>query len=144
MQGSFHCSQLRQAGVQLLSTPLSGTSTGTVIVLTTSDANRTFLSYLGGSQSLTLSPDVEAAVASTRVLIVEGYLWEMPGGHEAIRHAVSIARANGAIVAATTGDAGVVSRHRDDFWALLEDGSVDVVLANRQAHLPILSNRYLC
>jgi len=68
---------MRQAGVQLLSEPQPGSSTGTVVVLTTPDANRTFLSYLGSSQELTLTPAAEAAIASTRVLIIEGYLWEM-------------------------------------------------------------------
>lgn len=99
--------------------------------MTTPDANRTFLSYLGSSQTLTLSPQTEAALSSTRVLIVEGYLWEMPGAREAICGAVRIARGSGAIVAMTTGDAGVVTRHRQDFWQLLNDGVVDVLLANR-------------
>lgn len=77
MQGAFHNAQMHQAGVQLLSTPSPGSATGTVVVLTTPDANRTFMSYLGSSQELQLTPQAESAIASTRLLIIEGYLWEM-------------------------------------------------------------------
>ena len=47
-------------------------------MLTTPDANRTFLSYLGTSQELELTPDVTAAIRQSRVVALEGYLWEMP------------------------------------------------------------------
>ena len=77
IQGAFHNAQMRQAGVQLLSRPSPGSVTGTVVVLTTPDANRTFMSYLGSSQELQLTPQAESAIASTRLLIIEGYLWEM-------------------------------------------------------------------
>ena len=77
IQGAFHNAQMRQAGVQLLSRPSPGSATGTVVVLTTPDANRTFMSYLGSSQKLQLTPQAESAIASTRLLIIEGYLWEM-------------------------------------------------------------------
>ncbi|EIE21629.1 Ribokinase-like protein, partial [Coccomyxa subellipsoidea C-169] len=131
LQGSFHCAQMQHAGIRLLSEPLPGTSTGTVIVLTTPDANRTFLSYLGSSQTLTLSAAAEAAICRTRVLIVEGYLWEMLGAKEAIGAAVRLARESGALVAMTTGDPGLVARHRGEFWRLLSGGDVDVLFANR-------------
>lgn len=134
---------MRHAGIELLSESLPGTSTGTVIVLTTPDANRTFLSYLGSSQTLTLSAAAKAAISRTRVLIVEGYLWEMPGAQEAIGSAVRLARDSGAVVALTTGDPGLVARHRSEFWRLLKDGSVDVLFANRYGAPGIHSRAYI-
>ena len=80
LQGAFHNAQMQQAGVQLLSSPCPGSATGTVIVMTTPDANRTFMSYLGSSQELQLTSEAEAAISSTRLLIIEGYLWEMEVG----------------------------------------------------------------
>ncbi len=77
LQGAFHNAQMQQAGVQLLSSPCPGSATGTVIVMTTPDANRTFMSYLGSSQELQLTAEAVAAISSTRLLIIEGYLWEM-------------------------------------------------------------------
>ena len=76
-QGAFHNAQMQQAGVELLSAPSPGSATGTVVVLTTPDADRTFMSYLGSSQPLELTPEAEEAISSTRLLIIEGYLWEM-------------------------------------------------------------------
>lgn len=77
LQGLFHNAQMQQAGVQLLSSPCPGSATGTVVVMTTPDANRTFMSYLGSAQELQLTPEAEASISSTRLLIIEGYLWEM-------------------------------------------------------------------
>ena len=77
LQGAFHNAQMQQAGVELLSAPCPGSATGTVIVLTTPDADRTFMSYLGSSQPLELTPEAHEAISSTRLLIIEGYLWEM-------------------------------------------------------------------
>ncbi len=53
------------------------------------------------------------------------------GAKKAIGHAISTARANGATVALTTGDPGLVARHRDEFWEQINSGSVDVLFANR-------------
>ena len=57
---------------------------GTVIVLTTPDANRTFLSYLGTSQELSLNPAIETQLHRSRLVIIEGYVWEMPNASASI------------------------------------------------------------
>ena len=74
-------------------------SAGTVIVLTTPDANRTMLSYLGSHEQLQLSEASRTAITRSRMLIIEGYLWEMPGALEAILAAISHARTSGCLVA---------------------------------------------
>ena len=53
------------------------------------------------------------------------------GAREAISRAISTARANGATVALTTGDPGLVARHREEFWEQIRAGYVDVLFANR-------------
>ncbi len=50
---------------------------GTVMVLTTPDANRTMLSYLGTQHEVAIDGALEAAISSARVLTIEGYLWEV-------------------------------------------------------------------
>ena len=102
------------------------------MVLTTEDANRTFLSYLGASQELHFSEEIAAAIASSRLLIIEGYLWEMPGAADVIRQAINVARACGALVALTAGDSAVVDRHRAELWGALRQG-VDLLFMNRCA-----------
>ena len=47
------------------------------MVLTTPDANRTMLSYLGTQHEVAIDGALEAAISSARVLTIEGYLWEV-------------------------------------------------------------------
>ncbi|KAK9840254.1 hypothetical protein WJX74_006291 [Apatococcus lobatus] len=129
--GRFFLAQLQQAGLTLLATPTPDSNTGTVIVLTTPDANRTMLSYLGSHEHLQLSEASRAAITRSRMLIIEGYLWEMPGALEAILAAISHARTSGCLVAMTAGDVGCVQRHRGDFWAAIDTGNVDILFTNR-------------
>lgn len=67
--------QLRQAGVEVCSPASPGANTGTVVVLTSPDAQRTMLSYLGTPAEVAVDASLEAAIARSRVLVVEGYLW---------------------------------------------------------------------
>ena len=106
----------------------SGT-TGTVVVLTTPDAQRTMLSYLGTSGHVTLDGALVDAVSASRVFVVEGYLFELPQTVDAIVASISAARAAGALVALTCADASVVRAHKAGFLAALDAG-VDLLFAN--------------
>ncbi len=66
------CPQMRQAGVDVVSPPLAGAATGTVVVLTAQDASRTMLSYLGTPAEVEVDAALEAAIARSRCLVVEG------------------------------------------------------------------------
>ena len=78
----WSCCQPRAPAVRL----------GQWVVLTTPDADRTFMSYLGSSHPLELTPEAEEAISSTRLLIIEGYLWEMKVCSAACSPCVCIAR----------------------------------------------------
>ena len=56
-----------------------------MIVLTTPDANRTFLSYLGTPQEVQLDSAVADAVCGSRIVAVEGYIWETPSAIDQIQ-----------------------------------------------------------
>lgn len=109
---------------------------GTAIVLTTPDANRTFLSYLGEAHALQLSAAAQQAIKSSRMLVVEGYMWEVDDALETLSTAADFARSSGAMVVMTAGDAGVVQRHTADFWQLINDG-VDMLFCNRCVSCPM-------
>ncbi|KAK9803573.1 hypothetical protein WJX72_001343 [[Myrmecia] bisecta] len=128
--GKFYCAQLRQAGVEILTEPQANSNTGTVVVLTTPDANRTMQSYLGTPQELPITAFLEDAICRSRVLVIEGYLWEMPNARESILTAIAGARRSGTLVALTAGDSGLITRHRDDLWAALDAGA-DILFTNR-------------
>jgi len=127
--GEFYRAQISKAGVDFLSAPQPDSATGTVVVLTTGDAQRSFLSYPGTQHDLAADAATIAAVGSARLLVIEGYLWEMPGAAAGIAHAIAAAKAAGTTVAMSAGDVGVVERHREEILAALEAG-VDVMFTN--------------
>lgn len=132
-QAAFHAAELGRAGVDVLpgcEIAAADAATGTVFVLTTPDANRTFLSHVAFAGPLSPSRPALAAASRSRLLLVEGYLWAAPGAEAAIASAVASARAGGALVAFTAGDAGVVRRHRAPIWRALQAGWADVFFAN--------------
>jgi sugar/nucleoside kinase (ribokinase family) len=100
------------------------------MVLTTPDANRTMLSYLGTPAPVVLDASLKAAIARARLLVIEGYVWEMPDAAASIAAAMATAHAHGTLVALTAGDAGCVSRNSDALWGALNCG-VDLLFTNK-------------
>lgn len=135
--GSFYRAQMDSAGVSVCCTDngnsnkMEHVNTGTVIVLTTEDAQRTMLSYLGTQMEVPVSPQLEDAIRNTSILVIEGYMWELPNAKKTILHAISIAKENGVRVAMTAGDSGVVLRHADAMWESIHAG-VDILFTNAE------------
>ncbi|XP_024356535.1 uncharacterized protein [Physcomitrium patens] len=121
--------KLQRANVCFLSQPVANGTTGTVIVLTSPDAQRTMLSYQGMSSTVSFDPVLAGAIAKSRVLIVEGYLWEISQTIEAIAQACDAARRQGVLVALTASDVSCVTRHRPQFWSVMRHSS-DILFAN--------------
>jgi len=139
-QGAFHAASMAEAGVTVVPGCLSAAAgaTGTVAVLTTGDAQRSFLAHVEAAGPLTWTPAALSAAASTRILLIEGYLWELPGAEAAIQAAAEAARAAGGLVALTAGDAGVADRHRATINRALEAGLADVLFANKAEAVALL------
>ena len=109
--------------------PEGDTPTGRCIIVVTPDAQRTMNTYLGVS-SLLCPPDIdESTVAMSKVLYMEGYLYDRPAAKEAFRFAAEVAHANGREVSLTLSDSFCVDRHRDDFRGLVAD-EVDILFGN--------------
>jgi hypothetical protein len=111
--GEFARAQLQAAGVNVVGPGPTSNATGVVMVFTTPDAQRSFLSSFSSEDSLHMSQQLHDAAASARLLLIEGYMWETEGAAEAIPALVRHARSVGTLVALTAGDAGVVERHGD-------------------------------
>lgn len=56
------------------------------------------------------------AITRTKILVVEGYLFELPDTIKTIAKACEDARRFGALVAITASDVSCIERHYDDFW----------------------------
>ncbi|XP_022158905.1 uncharacterized protein LOC111025364 [Momordica charantia] len=129
--GSFYRTKLRRANVHFLCPPVKDGTTGTVIVLTTPDAQRTMLAYQGTSSTLNYSPALASVISKTNVLVVEGYLFELPDTIKTIQKACEEAHRSGALVAVTASDVSCIERHFDDFWEIVGNYA-DIVFANHE------------
>ncbi len=129
--GQVFTHDISAAGVQYL-TPAAagGRPTGQCLVIVTPDAQRTMNTYLGACQELD-EDDIDAdQVRASKIVYVEGYLWDAPAPVRAIQKASVIARAANRKVAITLSDPFCVERHRRRFLYLIDRGNVDMVFAN--------------
>ena len=105
-------------------------TTARCLILITPDGHRTMNTYLGASQFLPASALDREMIAAGAILYLEGYLWDPEEPRNAMREAIRIAREAGRKVAFTLSDTFCISRHRDDFLKLIDDGDIDILFAN--------------
>lgn len=86
--------------------------------------------YLGAAQDLSPA-DIDAGeIAASRIVYLEGYLWDPKNAKEAFVKAAKIAHDARRRVALTLSDSFCVDRYRDEFLSLMRNGTVDIVFAN--------------
>jgi sugar/nucleoside kinase (ribokinase family) len=104
--------------------------TARCLIFVSPDGQRTMNTYLGASQYLPAAVVDTAMIADAAVLYLEGYLWDPEEPRAAMRQAIAAAKGAGRKVAFTLSDAFVISRHGDDFRALIAAGDIDILFAN--------------
>lgn len=128
--GDFYFSDLLESGVQ---TNLHGERqsgvTGKCMVFITPDADRTMNTYLGITETFSVSELVEDEIKDSEYLYMEGYLVTSPTGKNAALEAKKIAQKNNVKTALTLSDPGVVSYFKEGFQEMIGDG-VDLLFCN--------------
>jgi sugar/nucleoside kinase (ribokinase family) len=128
--GEIFVHDMRSLGVDVRLEPASkGSPTARCHVLIDEDGQRTMQTYLGACTELGLADITEETVGTAKVVLLEGYVWDIPEGPQLVAEAVRIAKKNGSKVALSLSDSYCVQRHRDEFMALVSDG-VDIVCAD--------------
>ncbi len=129
--GEAFARNIRGAGVDFR-TPAaaSGPSTARSYILVTPDGERTMNTYLGAAQHLAPEDVAESEIAAAAITYLEGYLWDPQNAKEAFRRAARLAHSAKRTVALTLSDAFCVDRWRDEFRALVREGTVDLLFAN--------------
>lgn len=127
--GRFFLEDMEHRGVTTHSQPSSGGQSGTCVVLISADAQRTMLTNL--AVSATLSPDDVTAdqLRGAKYLYVEGYLFAGEPTRAAAIKAIETAKSLGIKVAFTVSDPFLIQYHKDEFWSLIE-GPVDLLFCN--------------
>lgn len=127
--GEIFGHDLRAIGVHYDTVPsTSGASTAKCLISITPDAQRTMATYLGATREITPDDIDEALIADSKVIYLEGYLWDEPNAKAAMSKAAQIAKANGRKVSLSLSDSFCVERHREGFLQLIKD--VDILFAN--------------
>jgi adenosine kinase len=130
--GDAFTHDIRAAGVHFATPPApEGAATARCLIFVTPDGQRTMNTYLGASQALYES-DVDAElVASSKIVYLEGYLWDPPHAKQAFLRAAKLAHQAGRKVALTLSDSFCVDRYRDEFLDLMRSRTVDIVFCNQ-------------
>ncbi len=111
--------------------------TARCLIVVTPDGQRTMNTFLGASQFLPASALSLDMIADSAILYLEGYLWDPEEPRAAMRKAIAAAKDAGRRVAFTLSDVFCIERHRDDFVALIADGSIDILFANENELLSL-------
>lgn len=129
--GEVFAHDIRAGGIAYATPARAGDPpTARCLIFVTPDGQRTMNTFLGASQFLPPSALDEAVIASAKVLYLEGYLWDPEEPRAAMRRAIAASRDAGRKVAFTLSDAFVISRHGDDFRAMIDAGEIDILFAN--------------
>lgn len=94
-------------------------------------AERTMATFLGATTQWEPGDMDMDLVAQSKVMYVEGYLWDNPEAKKAVLEAIKVAHENKRKVAFSLSDPLCVIRHREEFLELL-NGKVDILFANEK------------
>ncbi len=131
--GEVFVHDLRSQGIAFTVPPRTpDVPTGRCLVLVSPDGQRTMNTYLGAAQYLPTSALDEAQIASAKVLLLEGYLWDPAEPRAAMKAAIGIARKAGREVALGVSAVFCILSHRADFTALIDEGQIDILFANEE------------
>ena len=135
--GGIFRHDIRAIGV-VFDTPPSetGSPTARSLIFVTPDAQRTMQTFLGATTQLGPEDVNMQYIAGSKVLYLEGYLWDQPRAKEAMRNAAIAAQKAGVKVSFTLSDSFCVARYRAEFLELV-DKHVDILFANEHEILSL-------
>lgn len=129
--GQFYLDDIKAAGVTTPShlVPPAGI-TGKCLVMITPDAERTMNTFLGISETLSVSELDINAIAQSHYVYIEGYLVTSPTGRAAAIELRKQAEANNTRTALSLSDPAMVQFFRDGLIEMIGNG-VDLIFCNK-------------
>jgi sugar/nucleoside kinase (ribokinase family) len=128
--GETFARDMRAIGARFENAPLvGGPATAVSMINVTPDAQRTMCTFLGASVEFTdVDVDVDTVEAS-KIVYLEGYLFDAEAARRAFAKAAALAHGAGRKIALTLSDSFVVERHRGGLKGFIET-QVDLLFAN--------------
>jgi len=128
--GGIFNHDMRSLGVDVrLQAATDGAPTARSLILITEDGQRTMHTYLGACTELSVGDITPETMGAPKLVLIEGYVWDLPEGPDLTRKAIDIAGQNGTTVALSLSDSFCVERHRDSFEHAIRNG-VGIVVAD--------------
>ena len=110
------------------------TPTGTCLILVTPDSERTMITFLGTAGKINSSDIDIKAVKESKILFLEGYLWDEGEPKKAFDKAIG----NANKIAMSLSDLFCVERHKPHFLELVKS-KLDITFANEQEILKLIN-----
>ena len=129
--GRFYIEDLRRSGLvyDIEPAPADGEPSGTSIILTTPDAERTMCTHLGISINLKPADIAPEAVGQCKICYIEGYLWSGPDTKASAIHTMDCARKAGTKVSFTFSDSFLVNAFAEEFRSMVKE-KCDIIFCN--------------
>jgi sugar/nucleoside kinase (ribokinase family) len=126
--GEIFNHDMRSLGVDIRLEPApDGAPTARSYILITPDGQRTMNTYLGSCTELGVADVTPATVGRPKVLLLEGYVYDIAEGPALAAAAMGLAAAAGSTVALSLSDAACVDRHRASFQDAIRRGAGIVI-----------------
>ena len=107
--------------------------TGTCLILITPDAERTMVTFLGIAGKINEQDIDEKAVKESKIVFLEGYLWDEGQPKLAFNKAMSLSKTK----VMSLSDQFCVERHKVNFLDLIEN-KLDITFANEQEIMSLI------
>lgn len=128
--GKRFTQSLQSVGVAYNTSPMvDGLATARCLIMVTPDGERSMSTFLGASTDFSIAQLDENVIKASKIVYLEGYLFDKAKAKAAFVRASELAHANGNKVALTLSDSFCVDRHRASFIHLIEH-HVDILFAN--------------
>lgn len=129
--GQFYKHDMEEAGIgfHVPAAPEASLPTGTCVVLTTPDAERTMCTHLGVSTTLSKTEIDTDLLDQCKYSYIEGYLWDSEQPRAACMEAFEQSKKLGVTTAFTFSDAFLIDRFADQFKDVVSE-YCDIVFCN--------------
>ena len=128
--GKTFSQSLTRAGVLFKTEPIiNGPGTARSFIFVTPDAHRTMNTYIGACSLLSPKDIDDQIIKNSKIIFLEGYVWEENLAKESLVKAAEIARKANNKVALTLSDPFCVKKHRSEFEELIKK-HIDILFAN--------------
>ena len=116
--------------------------TGASIILITPDSERTMCTYLGISSKLSAEDIDEKNILNTKLIFLEGYLWDKGISEKMFKYVVHLAKKNKIKISLSLSDIFCVNRHKNDFINLLKN-DLDLLIGNEKEFVELTNSSNL-